>query len=260
MNILFLGDVVGPPGVALLRALLPAVRAAEGVDLVIANGENVTNGAGLNPSGYRILRTAGVDVVTLGDHVFKKFDIAKVMTNPEEPIVKPANLPMAAPGRDHAIVAVNGVRVAVIALLGRTFMRPVDCPFHAVDRVLATLDPAVKIIIVDIHAEATADKYLMAHHLDGRVTAVLGTHTHVATADEQLLPKGTAFQCDVGMCGPHDGVIGRRIGPVLHTALTAEPTAFDVAAGDVRLNGAMLDVDEVSGRARSIRRVQYCAS
>ncbi|MFO0851586.1 MAG: TIGR00282 family metallophosphoesterase [Gemmataceae bacterium] len=254
MRLLFLGDIVGSPGVAAVRAMLPGLRVAERLDAIVANAENATNGAGLAPRDYRELRAAGVDAVTLGDHVYKKFDIAKVLADPAEPACKPANFPASAPGKDHALfTAANGVRVAVISLLGRTFMRPVDCPFAAADRVLASLPSDVRVILVDAHAEATADKYLLAHHLAGRVTAVLGTHTHVQTADEQLL-SGTAFVCDVGMCGPYASVLGRRVDRVLHTAVTFEPTAFDVATDDVRLAGAIVELDPTTGRAIAISR------
>lgn len=202
-----------------------------------------------------MIRSAGVDAITLGDHAYKKQDIATVMQAVGEPICKPANFPKEAPGRDCIRFDVKGIEVAVISLLGRTFMRPVDCPFAAVNRVLKSLDPKVKVILVDIHTEATAEKYLIAHHLKGRVTAVLGTHTHVATADEQIFPGGTAFQCDVGMCGPYDSVLGRRIDRVLETRLTANPTAFDVATGDVRLCGTIVEVDASTGRAIGIERI-----
>lgn len=255
MRLLFLGDIVGPPGLALVRRAVPHLRAAERLDLVIANAENVAGGAGITPGQYRHLRAAGVDAVTLGDHVYRKLDIADILADPNEPAVKPANFPHVAPGKDHAVVtAANGVRVAVLSLLGRTYMKPVDCPFAAVDRVLAVLPPEVKVIVVDMHAEATADKYLMAHHLAGRVTAVLGTHTHVPTADEQLLQGGTGFQCDVGMCGPHDGILGRRADRVLAAARTAVPHAFDVSLGDVRLNGAIVECDPATGKATAIDR------
>lgn len=255
MRLLFLGDIVGEPGVSAVRRLLPGLRAAEGLDLVIANAENATNGSGLGPRDYKLLRSAGVDAVTLGDHVYRKFDIAKALADPAEPVAKPANFPAAAPGKDHVTLTAGGGGVAVVSVLGRTFMRPVDCPFAAVDRVLAQLAGRCPVVVVDVHAEATAEKYLLARHLDGRVTAVLGTHTHVATADERVTAAGTAVQCDVGMCGPHDGVLGRRADRVLHTALTFEPTAFDVAAGDVRLNGAVVDCDPATGRATAIRRL-----
>jgi metallophosphoesterase (TIGR00282 family) len=257
MRLLFLGDIVGSPGLALVKRAVPLLRSKEQLDLIIANAENTANGAGITPGQYRQLRAAGVDAVTLGDHIFKKFDIADILAAPNEPIVKPANYPTASPGRDHCIaLAANGSKVAVLSLIGRTYMKPVDCPFMAVDRVLSTLSPDVKIIVVDIHAEATADKYLMVHHLKGRVTAVLGTHTHVPTADEQIL-DGTAFQCDVGMCGPHDGILGRRVDRVLPAAITFTPHPFDVATGDVRLCGSIVDVEDKTGKAIGIRRVMW---
>jgi metallophosphoesterase (TIGR00282 family) len=258
MRLLFLGDIVGAPGLALVRRAVPLLRAAEKLDLVVANAENAAGGAGLTPGQYRQLRAAGVDAVTLGDHVYRKLDIADVLADPAEPAVKPANYPAAAPGKDHAVVAAaDGTRVAVVSVLGRTYMKAVDCPFAALDRVLALLPADVKVVLVDVHAEATADKYLVAHHLDGRVTAVLGTHTHVPTADEQIMEGGTAFQCDVGMCGPYDGILGRRVDRVLAAAVTFVPHAFDVSAGDVRLAGAIVDCDPATGRASAIRRVMW---
>ncbi len=261
MRILFLGDIVGHPGVSLVRRAVPLLRVRERLDCVVANAENAAGGSGLTPNLYRQLRAAGVDAVTLGDHVYKKFDIADVMATPGEPVCKPANYPPSAPGRDYALTTTaDGTPVAVVSLMGRTFMRPVDCPFAAADRVLASLAGVAAVVVVDVHAEATADKYLMAHHLKGRATAVLGTHTHVPTADEQLLPGGTAFQCDVGMCGPYAGVLGRRVAPVLATAVTFAPNSFDVATDDVRLAGAIVEADPTTGRATAIRRVMWTAS
>src|SRR5207249_4866495 len=171
-------------------------------------------------------------------------------------IVKPANYPASAPGKTWCVVrAANGTPVAVVSLLGRVFMRPVDCPWTAADRVLAEIPAEVKLRIVDFHAEATSDKQLMGRYLDGRVTAVLGTHTHVTTADEQIFPGGTAFQCDVGMTGPHASILGRRIDRVLETTLTFQPTQFDVAVGDVRLCGTIVEADPASGLATAIRRL-----
>ena len=255
MRLLFIGDIVGAPGVQLVRRAVPLLRAREGLDLVVANAENAAGGSGLYPNTLRQLRAAGVDAVTMGDHMYKKMDLVSALTA-DEPIVKPANFPPAAPGRDHVVVtARSGERVAVLSVLGRTFMRPVDCPFRAADQVLAALPADVKCVVVDAHAEATADKYLLAHHLKGRVSAVLGTHTHVPTADEQVFPEGTAFVCDVGMTGPYDGVLGRKAGRVLSFTLTIVPTPFDVATGDVRLGGAVVDVDGATGRATAIRRI-----
>jgi metallophosphoesterase (TIGR00282 family) len=255
MRLLFIGDVVGPPGVTFLRKALPPLVARDGIDCVIANAENAANGSGLTASLYRKLRDAGVDLVTLGDHIYKKAEIIQTLEK-EERVCKPANFPPDAPGRDFALArAKSGAPVAALCLLGRTFMRPVDCPFRAADRVLQALPPEVKVVVVDAHAEATADKYLLAHHLRGRVSAVLGTHTHVPTADEQLLEGGTAFISDVGMTGPYAGVLGRRIDRVLYTTVTFVPSAFDVAEGDPRLAGAIVEVDAATGRASAIRRV-----
>ncbi len=256
MRFLFIGDVVGAPGLDMLRRAVPVLRAAEKLDLVVANAENVTNGSGLSPRDYRHVRAAGVDVVTLGDHIYKKFDLAGVLADPAEPVGKPANYPPAAPGQEVVRVTTpGGVAVAVVSLMGRTFMRPVDCPFAAIDRVLAPLSGQVQVIVVDVHAEATAEKYQLGRYLDGRVSAVLGTHTHVQTADEQLFPGGTAFICDVGMTGPYDSILGRRTDRVLHTTITFEPTQFDVATGDVRLAGAIVDINPETGKALAIRRV-----
>lgn len=255
MRILFLGDIVGPAGVTFLKRALPALIAREGADLVIANAENAANGTGLTPGLYNQLRAAGVDLVTLGDHVYKKLDIAKTMER-EERICRPANFPAEAPGREFALAtARDGTRVAAFCLLGRTFMRPVDCPFRAADRVLEKLQGQAACVVVDAHAEATGDKYLLGHHLKGRVAAVLGTHTHVPTADEQIMPGGTAFICDVGMCGPYDSILGRRVDRVLSTAVSFVPSSFEVATGDPRLAGAVVEMDAETGKASGIRRV-----
>jgi metallophosphoesterase (TIGR00282 family) len=255
MRLLFLGDIVGHPGVAFVRRALPALAAAERIDLVIANAENASGGSGMTPGAYRELRRAGVDLVTMGDHVYKRQEIISLFEK-EDRVCRPANFPAAAPGRDWVLAtARDGTPVAACCLLGRTYMRAVDCPFQAADRVLSALPAGVRCVVVDMHAEATADKYLMGHHLKGRVSAVLGTHTHVATADEQILPGGTAFISDVGMSGPYDSILGRRIDRVLSTAISFVPSAFDVATGDPRLAGAIVDLDAETGRATAIRRV-----
>jgi len=210
----------------------------------------------LTKSQYHKLVAAGVDAVTLGDHIYRKKEIASVLAT-ETNIVKPANFPVSAPGRDHCIVKTrNGIAVAVISLLGRVFMRPVDCPFAAVSRVLAELPEDIRIRICDLHAEATSDMQAMGRFLDGQVTAVLGTHTHVATADEEIFPGGTAFQCDVGMTGPYRSILGRAIEPVLNTTLTFDPNSFHVATEDVRLSGTWVDADPSTGKALNVGRVQ----
>jgi metallophosphoesterase (TIGR00282 family) len=255
MRILFIGDVVGSPGVAMVQKAVPVLRQLEGIDIVIANAENAAGGSGLTPNLYRRLRNAGVDLVTLGDHIYKKAEIIPTLQK-EERLCKPANFPPDAPGFEYALApADDGTFVAVFCLLGRNFMRPVDCPFRAADRVLRELTGKVRVIVVDAHAEATGEKYLFGHYLKGRVSAVLGTHTHVPTADEQLLPGGTAFISDVGMTGPYDSILGRRIDRVLSTTVTFVPSSFEVAEGDPRLGGAIVEIDADTGKATSIRRV-----
>jgi metallophosphoesterase (TIGR00282 family) len=255
MRILLIGDIVGKPGRHVCVQALRGLRAAEGLDLVVANAENAAGGSGLTPEIYHELITAGVDGITMGDHVYRRKEIFPILQT-ERRIVRPANYPSSAPGRELAILRTRQqVNVAIFVLLGRVFMPPVDCPFQAADRILASLPPDVRVILLDFHAEATSDKQLMGRYLDGRVSAVLGTHTHVATADEQILPHGTAFQCDVGMTGPFESILGRRVDRVMETARTFRPTHFDVAAKDVRLQGTIVDVDPQTGRANAIRRI-----
>jgi metallophosphoesterase (TIGR00282 family) len=255
MRVLFIGDIVGQPGVNIIKAALPGLIERERIDVVIANAENAAAGSGLSPSAFRQIRAAGVDLVTLGDHVYKKRDIIGTLEK-DECICRPANFPAEAPGRDCAVASArDGTRVAVFCLLGRTFMKPADCPFHAADRVLKELEGKGACIVVDVHAEATADKYLLGHHLKGRVAAVIGTHTHVPTADEQILAGGTAFISDVGMTGPYDSILGRRIDRVLATTISFVPNAYEVATDDVRIGAAIVDVDASSGRASAIRRI-----
>jgi metallophosphoesterase (TIGR00282 family) len=256
MRLLLIGDIVGKPGRRIVTRALPGLIARESLDLVIANGENSAAGSGITPDIYRELVKAGVDCITLGDHIYKRREIVPVLET-ELNIVKPANFPPAAPGKPWAVVSArDGTRVGVVSLLGRVFMRPVDCPWQAVERVLAELPADVKTVVVDFHAEATSDKQLMGRYLDGRVAAVLGTHTHVPTADEEVFPGGTAFQCDVGMTGPFRSILGREIDRVRETTLTFNPTQFDVAEGDVRLCGTIVDVDPATGRATAVRRLR----
>jgi 2',3'-cyclic-nucleotide 2'-phosphodiesterase len=255
MRILLIGDIVGKPGRSICRQALRGLRAEENLDLVIANAENVAAGSGITPEIYQELMASGIDGVTLGDHAFRRREIFPTLQT-DRRIVRAANYPAAAPGHDYMILRTRQqVSVAVFALIGRVFMPPIDCPFNAADRVLAALPPDVRVILVDFHAEATSDKQLMGRHLDGRVSAVLGTHTHVPTADETILPGGTAFQCDVGMTGPHLSILGRRIDRVMETTRTFRPTHYDVATDDVRINGSIVDVDPQTGRATAIRRI-----
>lgn len=256
LRILLIGDIVGKPGYRMVERALPGLRRRENLDLVIANAENAAAGAGLTPKIYHRLLEAGVDCITMGDHIYRRNEISPLLDR-EPKIVKPANFPPEAPGQNWTVVeAAEGTRVGVFNLLGRVFMRPVDCPWKTADRVLSELPSDVRVIVLDFHAEATSDKQLMGRYLDGRVSAVLGTHTHVPTADEQVLPGGTAFQCDVGMTGPHDSILGREISQVMETTLTFRPTIFHVAERDVRLNGSIVEVDSESGRALSVRRLK----
>jgi 2',3'-cyclic-nucleotide 2'-phosphodiesterase len=255
MRILFIGDVVGKPGREIIERALPGLLIDERLDLVVANAENAAGGSGITPSIYRELVRVGVDAITLGDHIYRRKEIYSVLEK-EANIVKPANLPTESVGRTWAVVpARNGARVAVMCALGRLFMKPIDSPWAAIDRVLAELPADVRVRFVDFHAEATSEMQLMGRYLDGRVSAVLGTHTHVPTADECILPGGTAFQCDVGMTGPYESILGRRIDRVMETTLTGRPTEFEVALGDVRLSGSIVDVDPETGRATGINRL-----
>ncbi len=255
MRILFIGDIVGKPGIEIVSQAVAPLRREHSVDLVIANGENVDAGSGITPSIYRKLKNAGVDCITLGDHVFRKREIVNTLDSQAD-ILRPANYPAEAPGRGFTVVqSATGVPVAVINLIGRVFMNPVDCPFHAADRILDQIDDDVRVRFVDFHAEATSDKQLMGYYLDGRVSAVIGTHTHVTTADEQILNGGTAFQCDVGMTGPHASILGRQADQVLETTFSFRPRTFHVAKKDVRLSATMIDVNRKTGLAEAIRRI-----
>lgn len=255
MRILFIGDIVGKPGQKIIQRKLLDVRRRERINLVIANAENAADGSGITPAIYRKLIDSGIDCITLGDHIYRRSEIYPVLES-DPKVVKPANYPPAAPGKPWTVVTSNnGIAVAVACLMGRVYMKPVDCPFTAADRVLNEIPSNVLVRIIDFHAEATSDKQLMGRHLDGRVTAVLGTHTHVPTADEEVFPGGTAFQCDVGMTGPHRSIIGRKIDRVLETTVSFRPTQFQVATEDIRLNGAVVDVNPATGRALAISRI-----
>ena len=256
MRILFIGDIVGKPGVEITLRAIPGFRRRESIDLVIANGENSENGSGITPSIYRKLIAAGVDCVTLGDHIYRKKDIIPILESKTD-IVKPGNYPADAPGKTWTVVKTEtGRKVAVFSLMARVFMKPVDCPYHAANRILDEIPEDVKIRFCDFHSEATSDKQLMGRFLDGRVTAVCGTHTHVPTADERVLPGGTAFISDVGMTGPHESILGRKIERVLEATLTFRPVPFDVATGDVQISGVVIDVDPKSGKGQGIRRIK----
>jgi len=254
MRILCLGDVVGAPGRALLVERLPAFREQHGVDFTVVNIENVVEGAGVNTASFRAIRVAGADVCTTGDHVYKRADVLKLFEREPERVLRPHNYPAGAAGRGWTVVeSSSGVRVGVVNLQGRVFMDPSDDPFRAADDALASID--ARVIIVDFHGEATSEKRAMGWFLDGRVSIVFGTHTHVPTADEEVFPDGTAYVTDLGMTGAYKSVIGRNAQNVLKTFRTKMYAPFSIATEDVRACGILVDVDEDSGRARTVERV-----
>jgi len=259
LKILCVGDVVGQPGRAVLRSAIASLIKQHEIDCVIVNAENAAGGSGLTLALYEKIRHYGADLITLGDHVYRRKEIIPVLEK-SDCMVRPANLPRGAPGREFAVYHTRSNHdVAVVSIMGRLFMKhPLDCPFRTVDRVLGILPKDVKVVVVDVHAEATSEKVAMGWHLDGRVSVVFGTHTHIATADERVLPRGTAYITDVGMTGPYDSVLGRRTDRVLSSMINGVPTPFDVAQNDARLSGIIVTVDPRSGRALVIERVQCC--
>ncbi len=257
IRIVHVGDTVGKPGIHIACTATPWLKRRVKADFVIVNAENAADGTGLRVKEYKRLVDAGVDAITLGDHIYRKREIMETL-NSASNIVKPANFPPTSPGKTWCVVSSeSGVSIAVTSALGRVFMRPVDCPFMALDRVLSEIPSEVKIRMLDLHAEATSDKQTIGRYFDGRFTAVLGTHTHVTTADEQIYPKGTGFQCDIGMTGSYESILGREIDPVIGTSLSFEPFPFDVARGDVRLAGTWVDADPETGKCLAIGRIQW---
>ncbi|MBL9188629.1 MAG: TIGR00282 family metallophosphoesterase [Opitutaceae bacterium] len=255
LRLLFIGDIVGRPGRDILAEKLPRLRTERGIDFVIANGENAAAGAGITGAIAKSILGCGVDAITLGDHVWDQRGWENEITQIEH-VCRPANLPKSNPGWDHLVLEQRGFRVAVFTVLGRTFMgMKAECPFLAADRMIEQLKAQADAIIVEIHAEATSEKIALGWHLDGRVTAVLGTHTHVPTADATILPKGTAFMCDVGMTGPYESVLGREVRPVVDRFIDGMPRRFEVATGDVRLSAALIEIGASSACAQNIELV-----
>jgi len=256
-NILCVGDVVGSPGRKILADALPKLVADRNIDCTIVNAENAAAGSGLTPPLYDKLIAAGVHLMTMGDHVYRRKEIIPILEKSDR-IVRPANLAPNAPGKQFAIWETSrGVRVGVFSLLGRMYMRTAaDCPFRAADRVLGTMPSDVRIVVVDVHAETTSEKMALGWYLDGRVSVVFGTHTHIPTADERVLPQGTAYITDLGMTGPYDSVLGRRKDRVLSSMVTSVPAPFDVASGDVRMCGVIVRASSDTGRASTIERIR----
>jgi len=259
LNILCIGDIVGRPGRRILADKLKSLVKELDIDCVIANAENAAGGSGLTPQIYTKLLRYGVNLITLGDHTYRKRDIIQTL-EVEENIARPANLSEHAAGRGVALYKTNkGPTVAAVSLIGRLFMKPADCPYNAVDKILPQLRQKADLVIVDFHAEATSEKVAMGYYLDGRVSCCFGTHTHIATADEKILPKGTAYITDIGMTGPHNSVLGRGIESVLKSFRTQMPVSFEIATGDVRINGILVTIDSGTGRAERIERIQIAA-
>ncbi|HET9370319.1 MAG TPA: TIGR00282 family metallophosphoesterase [Vicinamibacterales bacterium] len=254
-RLLFIGDIVGKPGRELVRRGLAAIVEHRRIDLVIANVENAAAGFGVTPDIADDLLSYGVGVMTGGNHTWDKKEIFPYFAD-QPRLIRPANLPPGAPGRGHYVArAANGVKVGVVNVMGRVFMTPIDDPFRIVSDEIAEVRREASVVLVDFHAEATSEKVAMGWHVDGRATAVVGTHTHVQTADERVLPNGTAYITDVGMTGPHDSVIGVERSAILQRFLTALPQRFETAHENPRLNAVVVAADETTGRATAIERV-----
>lgn len=250
MRVLFIGDIVGSPGRQIVKERLADTVAQQHIDLVIANCENAASGFGITPRLAEELLAYGIDVLSGGNHIFDRREIFDYF--PHQPrLLRPANFAPGSPGSGLYVGEKNGVHYAVLNLQGRTFMQPIDCPFRAADALLPTIPPHVRFVLVDMHAETTSEKLAMGWYLDGRVTAVVGTHTHVVTADDQILPRGTAYISDVGMTGPHAGVIGMdRVG-IVQKFLDGLPRRFEVAGGNVQMNCVLIEVDDAALSASS---------
>jgi 2',3'-cyclic-nucleotide 2'-phosphodiesterase len=256
VRILFVGDVVGRPGRDAVEGLLPVLRERHEVDVCVVNGENVANGMGITPRLAELLLAAGADAITLGNHTWRRDEIGPYLAA-SQAVLRPANMQADAPGRGLAVVeAANGTRVAVINLLGSLFLEPAHSMWEMVDALVEEASAAAPVVVVDLHAEATSEKVALAAWLDGRVTAVLGTHTHVQTSDARILPGGTAALTDVGMTGPHDSVIGVETALAVRRMRTGMPVRFETAAGGVRLEGALVTCDPATGRATAIEPVR----
>lgn len=254
LTILFSGDVVGEPGRRAIRKLLPKLKEFYRADLCVVNGENSAGGSGITPKIFNDIREAGADVVTSGDHIWDNKEILSIMES-EKRLLRPANYPTRAVGFGSVVVETPAGKVGVLNLMGRTFMKDLDCPFGVADREVALLRAQTPVIFVDMHAETTSEKIAIGRYLDGKVSVVVGTHTHVQTADEQIFPNGTAFLCDAGMTGPHESILGREIKPIIERFLTQMPQRFEVASAGIRFNGMLVRVDPQTGRALHIERV-----
>ena len=255
INILCIGDIVGRPGRRIIADKLKALIQELEIDCVIANAENAAGGSGLTPQIYDKLVKYGINLITLGDHTYRKRDIIPILENSDN-IVRPANMSERAAGKSYAIYQTSkGPTIAILALIGRLFMKPADCPYNAADRLIPQIQQKADIIIVDFHAEATSEKIAMGYHLDGRVSACFGTHTHVVTADEKILKNGTAYITDIGMTGAHDSILGRGVENVLKSFRTQMPFPYDIALDDVKISGILVTIDSNTKKAEKIQRI-----
>ena len=255
LTILFLGDIVGEPGRNAVIARLPELKTEHALDFIVVNGENAAGGRGITGKITIDLLRAGVSVITTGDHIWDQKDIVAFIGS-EPRLLRPINYPAGAPGHGSIVLETAKGKVGVINVQARTFMQPIlENPFHAIDEAVTQMRTETVNIIVDVHGETTSEKIAMGRFLDGKVSAVLGTHTHVQTADEQIFPGGTAFMCDAGMCGPINSILGRAIDPIMNRFISNMPASFPVAAGEVRLRGALIEIDETTGRATRIQRI-----
>jgi 2',3'-cyclic-nucleotide 2'-phosphodiesterase len=254
VRLLFIGDIVGEPGRKAVRVIVPRLRSELRLDMVVANGENSAGGSGITPATAKEIFSGEVDIITSGDHLWDQKEVNELLAN-EPRFVRPINYPPETPGAGVRFWERGSLKVAVVNVQGRTFMPDLDNPFRVLQTELPRIREQAKIIFVDAHAEATSEKIALARMMDGQVSAVVGTHTHVQTADEQIFPGGTAFLCDAGFTGPHDSVLGREVTPVIERFLTNQPRRFNLAKGRVLLQGALIEIDENSGRALSIRRI-----
>jgi len=259
LTILFLGDVVGEPGRSAVIGRLPQLKEQHGIDFTIVNGENAAGGRGITPKITIDLLRAGVSVITSGDHIWDQKEIISFIDT-EPRLLRPINYPEGAPGSGSIVLETAKGKVGVINVQARTFMLPIlENPFRALDAAVDQMRKETSIIVVDVHGETTSEKIAIGRFLDGRVSAVIGTHTHVQTADEQIFAGGTAFMCDAGMCGPIESILGRAIEPIVNRFIVNMPAPFPVAKGEVRLRGALIEADETSGRALRIARVDELA-
>ncbi len=258
LNILCIGDVVGRPGRYILSQRLLSLVRERDVDCVIVNAENAAGGSGLTTQIYDKLGKYGVNLITLGDHAYRKKEIIPTLESAQN-IVRPANLSASSAGKDFAIYhTAKGVTVGVVTLIGRIFMKPSDCPYAKIDSLLPRIQSQADVVIVEMHAEATSEKVAMGRYLDGKVSCVFGTHTHIVTADERILPGGTAYITDIGMTGAHDSVLGRRTESVIKAFRTQMPFPFEIATEDVRISGILVTVDSHTRMAEHIERIQVC--